>query len=38
LFDRTIARPLQWGEYHWNIMPNGEGYVGGGALCARATS
>lgn len=31
LFDRTIARPLQWGEYHWNIMPNGEGYVGGGA-------
>lgn len=32
LFDRTIARPLQWGEYHWNIMPNGEGYLGGGAF------
>jgi CubicO group peptidase (beta-lactamase class C family) len=32
LFDRTVARPLQFGRYHWNVMPNGEGYVGGGAF------
>lgn len=31
LFDRIIARPLQFGPYYWNIMPNGEGYLGGGA-------
>ncbi len=31
LFDRTIARPLQFGPYYWNVMPNGEGYLGGGA-------
>lgn len=31
LFDRTIARPLQFGQYYWNVMPNGEGYLGGGA-------
>lgn len=31
LFDRTIARPLQFGRYYWNVMPNGEGYLGGGA-------
>ena len=32
LFDRTIARPLQFGSYYWNVMPNGEGYLGGGAF------
>jgi CubicO group peptidase (beta-lactamase class C family) len=31
LFDRTVARPLQFGTYHWNLMPTGEGYLGGGA-------
>lgn len=30
-FDRTIARPLQFGRYYWNLMPTGEGYLGGGA-------
>lgn len=32
LFERTIARPLQFGPWHWNLMPNGEGYLGGGAF------
>ena len=32
LFDRKIARPLQFGEYHWNLMPTNEGYQGGGAF------
>lgn len=32
LFDRTIAQPLQFGPYYWNVMPNGEGYLGGGAF------
>ncbi len=32
LFDRTIAQPLQFQSYYWNLMPNGEGYVGGGAF------
>ena len=32
LFDRTVARPLQFGSYYWNLMPNGEGYLGGGAF------
>lgn len=32
LFDRTVARPLQFGRYYWNVMPNGEGYLGGGAF------
>ncbi|MBV9496208.1 MAG: serine hydrolase, partial [Acidobacteria bacterium] len=32
LFDRTIARPLEFGPYAWNLMPNGEGYQGGGAF------
>jgi CubicO group peptidase (beta-lactamase class C family) len=30
-FDRTIAQPLQFGPYYWNLMPTGEGYLGGGA-------
>lgn len=32
LFDRTIARPLRFGSYYWNLMPTGEGYLGGGAF------
>jgi CubicO group peptidase (beta-lactamase class C family) len=32
LFERTIARPLQFGPYYWNLMPTGEGYLGGGAF------
>lgn len=32
LFDRIIARPLQFGPYYWNVMPSGEGYLGGGAF------
>jgi CubicO group peptidase (beta-lactamase class C family) len=31
LFDRAVARPLQFGRYYWNLMPTGEGYLGGGA-------
>jgi CubicO group peptidase (beta-lactamase class C family) len=31
LFDRTIARPLQFDRYHWNVDWRGEGYLGGGA-------
>jgi CubicO group peptidase (beta-lactamase class C family) len=32
LFDRSVARPLQFGRYYWNISANGEGYQGGGAF------
>jgi CubicO group peptidase (beta-lactamase class C family) len=32
LFERDVARPLGFGRYHWNLMPNGEGYLGGGAF------
>lgn len=32
LFDREIARPLRFGPYWWNLMPTGEGYLGGGAF------
>lgn len=32
LFDRSIARPLGFGRYYWNLMPTGEGYQGGGAF------
>lgn len=31
LFDASVARPLQFGTYHWNLMPTEEGYLGGGA-------
>jgi CubicO group peptidase (beta-lactamase class C family) len=31
LFDRQVARPLQFAPYYWNLQPNGEGYLGGGA-------
>jgi CubicO group peptidase (beta-lactamase class C family) len=30
-FDRAIARPLGFGEWHWNLSPTGAGYLGGGA-------
>ncbi|HEY6867125.1 MAG TPA: serine hydrolase domain-containing protein [Candidatus Eisenbacteria bacterium] len=30
-FARTVARPLQFGRWYWNLMPTGEGYLGGGA-------
>lgn len=32
VFDRSVARPLQFGRYYWNISANGEGYQGGGAF------
>jgi CubicO group peptidase (beta-lactamase class C family) len=32
LFDRWVARPLQFGRYSWNLMPTGDGYLGGGAF------
>jgi CubicO group peptidase (beta-lactamase class C family) len=32
LFDRTVARPLEFDEYHWNLTPTGEGYQGGGSF------
>ena len=25
LFDQLVARPLQFGRYHWNVQPNDEG-------------
>jgi hypothetical protein len=35
LFDRQVARPLQFAPYYWNLQPNGEGYLGGGAWYGR---
>lgn len=32
LFEQKVARPLQFREWHWNLMPTGEGYLGGGAF------
>ncbi|MEO6580576.1 MAG: serine hydrolase [Sphingomicrobium sp.] len=32
LFRTQIAEPLQFGGWHWNLAPNGEGYLGGGAF------
>jgi len=29
-FDEYLARPLQFGTYHMNLMPTGEAYTGGG--------
>lgn len=29
-FDEHLARPLQFGTYHINLMPTGEAYMGGG--------
>lgn len=31
LFHRDVARPLQFGHYHFNLSPALEGYLGGGA-------
>ncbi|HKR24840.1 MAG TPA: serine hydrolase domain-containing protein, partial [Allosphingosinicella sp.] len=31
LFDQLVAEPLQFRGWHWNLMPTGEGYLGGGA-------
>lgn len=31
LFDRALARPLQFGRYYWNLTPAGDGYGAGGA-------
>lgn len=31
-FERTIAAPLGFGPWHWNLMPTGDGYLGGGAF------
>ncbi len=30
-FDENLARLLQFGHYHLNLMPTGEAYMGGGA-------
>ena len=30
LFHELIATPLQFGDYHWNLAPNGKAYLGGG--------
>ena len=32
LFERWVARPLQFSRYYWNLMPTGDGYLGGGAF------
>jgi CubicO group peptidase (beta-lactamase class C family) len=32
LFDRTVARPLRFGPYYWNLQGNGAGYLGGGVF------
>ncbi len=29
-FRRNLAAPLAFGRYHFNLMPTGEGYLGGG--------
>jgi CubicO group peptidase (beta-lactamase class C family) len=31
LFEQLIAKPLNFGPYHFALSPNGEGYLGGGA-------
>jgi CubicO group peptidase (beta-lactamase class C family) len=30
-FDRTVARPLGFGRYHWNLTPTDDGYLAGGS-------
>jgi CubicO group peptidase (beta-lactamase class C family) len=32
MFERDVAHPLQFGRWYWNLMPSGEGYLGGGAF------
>ena len=31
VFHEQIAEPLRFGQYHWNLMPDGEAYLAGGA-------
>jgi len=31
LFRRAVADPLQFGPWHWNLMPTDDGYLGGGS-------
>jgi len=31
-FKRTVADPLGFARWHWNVMPTGEGYLAGGAF------
>lgn len=31
LFDRAVARPLDFGRWYWNLTPTGDGYLAGGA-------
>jgi CubicO group peptidase (beta-lactamase class C family) len=31
VFARAIARPMHFDGWHWNLQPNDEGYLGGGA-------
>jgi len=30
-FEKHLARPLQFGQYYLNLMPDGQAYMGGGA-------
>jgi len=32
LFRETVAEPLQFGRWYWNLTADGEGYLGGGAF------
>jgi CubicO group peptidase (beta-lactamase class C family) len=32
IFERTVARPLQFGRYHWPLTAANEGYQGGGSF------
>jgi CubicO group peptidase (beta-lactamase class C family) len=32
LFRTQVAEPLQFGRWHWTLMPTGEGSLGGGAF------
>src|SRR5687767_7532295 len=32
LFERSVARPLQFRRYHWPVMPTSEGYQAGGSF------
>jgi len=32
VWNRTIAQPMQFGRYYYNLMPTGEAYTGGGVF------
>src|SRR5262249_19698760 len=36
LFERSVAKPLQFGTYYWNLMPTHGGYLGGGVSIRHA--